>query len=302
MHRFPRLLLALIAATLPVAAFAIDYYPTPCPGGPPAGTVVAMVPAAPTDEDEITVCFYDYVYSDFAAIDLRGNQLTVTYYDNGFSWSPNPPVTLAQRVGPLAAGTYQMRVVLTASWTSGGALGYPRTVATDIPITVAKSDVDASQPSHRAVEYYNQAFDHYFITTLRVEMRDLDSGSTKGWQRTGRSFLVHTDPSASPVCRFYIPPAQGDSHFYSASPAECATVAAQHPEMILETSDLFRAALPGGNACGAGDVPVYRLWNKREDSNHRYTTDRGLRDQMVKAGYFSEGSGADRIAMCVPLR
>ena len=31
-------------------------------------------------------------------------------------------------------------------------------------------------------------------------------------------------------------------------------------------------------------MPVYRVWNRRADSNHRYTTDRAIRDQMVARG------------------
>ena len=54
-------------------------------------------------------------------------------------------------------------------------------------------------------------------------------------------------------------------------------------------------------ACAAGTVPVYRLWNQRADSNHRYTIDRAVRDQMVAAGYVAEGYGTDPVAMCAPF-
>ena len=48
-----------------------------------------------------------------------------------------------------------------------------------------------------------------------------------GWERTGMRFLAYDNPAAgtSPVCRFFFEGAPfGSSHFYSASPAECATV------------------------------------------------------------------------------
>src|SRR4030095_7057870 len=32
-------------------------------------------------------------------------------------------------------------------------------------------------------------------------------------------------------------------------------------------------------------IPVYRLWNQRTDSNHRYTTSTAIRAQMLAAGY-----------------
>ena len=85
----------------------------------------------------------------------------------------------------------------------------------------------ASSATLEAVEYYNQALDHYFVTASTDEIAKLDAGVFVGWQRTGLNFDVF-DPAtphtgASPVCRFYGSPAAGlDSHFYSASPAECA--------------------------------------------------------------------------------
>ena len=40
-------------------------------------------------------------------------------------------------------------------------------------------------------------------------------------------------------------------------------------------------------------MPVWRLWNRRVDTNHRYTTDLGIRSQMLAQGYVDEG-----IVMC----
>ena len=51
-------------------------------------------------------------------------------------------------------------------------------------------------------------------------------------------------------------------------------------------------------ACPAGTTPVYRVWNNRADSNHRYLTSRDLRDQMVYRGYIAEGYGPDAVIMC----
>ena len=47
-------------------------------------------------------------------------------------------------------------------------------------------------------------------------------------------------------------------------------------------------------------VPLYRLWTQRADSNHRYTTDAAVRDQLIEQGYVAEGYGPDPVAMCVP--
>ncbi|MCC6194112.1 MAG: hypothetical protein IT518_06540 [Burkholderiales bacterium] len=155
-----------------------------------------------------------------------------------------------------------------------------------------------------AVEYYHAGFDHYFVSSLAADIAALDSGALKGWARTGRGFKAWDAPApgASPVCRFYIPPAAGDSHFYSASPAECAEVAAKFPSFSYESPAVMYVGLPDGatGACAGGWTPVYRLWNQRADSNHRYTTDRGVRDAMLAKGYVGEGYGPDGVAMCAP--
>jgi hypothetical protein len=155
------------------------------------------------------------------------------------------------------------------------------------------------------VEYYNAALDHYFISSLQADIQALDSGAIPGWERTGLSFNAYADatPGASPVCRYYIPPAQGNSHFFSASPAECAQVMQGFPTFVLETSDAMYMILPDPDtgACPAGTVPVYRVWNDRADTNHRYLTDRALRDEMVADGGIAEGYGPDRVDMCAPL-
>ena len=147
-------------------------------------------------------------------------------------------------------------------------------------------------------------------------MPDLDAiatGRAAGWVATGRTFSIWAAPSKDvpdfnvPICRFYIPPAEGDSHFFSASPDECAAVKSRFPEFILETMAAFVVA-PVYQAYGyvvcaryprsGFTVPVYRVWNGRADSNHRYTTDRATRDEMVDKGWIAEGDGPDRIAFC----
>jgi len=104
------------------------------------------------------------------------------------------------------------------------------------------------------------------------------------------------------VCRFYLPPAYGDSHFYSASPAECAQVAAQYPAFVYETAATFYIGLPDAatGACAAGWSPVYRVWDNRPDTNHRYTTSATVRQQMVGQGWIGEGYGPSQVIMCAP--
>jgi len=154
------------------------------------------------------------------------------------------------------------------------------------------------------VEYYDAAQDHYFITAAPAEISDLDNSVHAGWQRTGQTFKAFAGlgDAASPVCRFYIPPEQGDSHFYSASPAECADVRAKFPTFVYEAPDVFYEGLPdqATGACPAGTVPVYRAWDSRVDSNHRYTVSLTIRQQMIDAGWVAEGYGPNAVIMCAP--
>jgi len=171
-----------------------------------------------------------------------------------------------------------------------------------------------------AVEYYNAAQDHYFVTASAPDIDSLDSGRFAGWQRTGESFPVGANATTrlgleytyygNPVCRFYLPPSDGDSHFFSGSADECAAVQSRFPEFELEASAAFYAAspLPSTGECGVmtgfidGDIslrPVFRLWNGRSDSNHRYTTRLDLRAAMIDRGWISEGSGPLGVVWCV---
>ncbi|HVO90113.1 MAG TPA: hypothetical protein VMV45_16350 [Casimicrobiaceae bacterium] len=164
-----------------------------------------------------------------------------------------------------------------------------------------------------SVEYYNASLDHYFISDLAPDIDALDSGRIAGWSRTGKSFRVHPSGSTgfnlNPVCRFYIPPAHGDSHFFSASPAECASVqqkSLSDPNFsgyVMETPAAFYIGLPDttSGACPPATQSVYRLWNARADSNHRYTTDSGVKAQMLAKAYVAEGYGPDAVIMCAPL-
>ena len=87
------------------------------------------------------------------------------------------------------------------------------------------------------------------------------------------------------------------------TPAECAKVLSlatpgagfdtNFSGYVEESASFFYEALPDRStgACPGGTVPVYRLWNQRLDSNHRYTADAGVRDQMLSRGYALEGYG-----------
>ena len=71
---------------------------------------------------------------------------------------------------------------------------------------------------------------------------------------------------------------------------------------MLESAAVFYISLPDQltGACPAGTVAVYRVWDNRADTNHRYTVSRTIRDQMVAAGWIAEGYGNDAVIMCSP--
>ena len=163
------------------------------------------------------------------------------------------------------------------------------------------------------IEYYDAARDHYFVSALQSEIDALDLQRFPGWNRTGQSFAAYATqesggPGAQPVCRFYIPPENGDSHFLSASVLECAALLQLkqfnplYSGYVYETPSAFFIALPDAStgACPLATIPVYRLWNNRADSNHRYTTDPATKVALVARGYIPEGYGTDAAAMCAP--
>lgn len=159
-----------------------------------------------------------------------------------------------------------------------------------------------------AVEFYNAVQDHYFITDRTDEQALLDQGVMPGWTRTGFSFWVWpatggAPPGTSPVCRFYGRPEAGiNSHFYSASPAECAAVASKFADAwILESPTFFYAYLPDTNtgACPEGATPVYRYYNQKADAGHRYLPVHDFEaNRMLARSWIPEGYGPQGVVMC----
>jgi len=170
----------------------------------------------------------------------------------------------------------------------------------------ASSAVRAAQAGVQlvdVVEYYHARLDHYFLTWRPSEIAALDAGiAIRGWARTGATFRAWATPEAgsSPVCRYYIPPALGDSHFYGRGHAECEATGREQPGLVLEDARFMHLALPSAGTCPANTVPVYRVFSNRADANHRYTTDRAERDRMVARGWLAEGDGPDLVVMCAP--
>jgi len=166
------------------------------------------------------------------------------------------------------------------------------------------ASVTAGPPVALAIEFYNASLDHYFLSHIANEIAILDAGvQIQGWTRTGQSFNVYAAAGAatSPVCRFYIPPEKGNSHFYGRGTAECTATGQNNPTFINEDPQFFHVVLPSGGTCPAATIPVYRVFSNRVDANHRYMIDRTLRDQMANDRHWLiEGDGPDFVVMCVP--
>jgi Repeat of unknown function (DUF5648) len=170
-----------------------------------------------------------------------------------------------------------------------------------------------------AIEFYNTVLNHYFMTASAAEAAAIDAGSAgAGWVHTGKTFNVFPDEAdaplnALPVCRFYGNPAPGpnglrlgpNSHFYTIDPEECDAVK-QDPGWIYEGVAFWAIkpnSLTGLCAQYGGDntrIPpgrsssqrVWRNYNGRfafNDSNHRYSTEVAVYDQMTLAGWSREG-------------
>lgn len=158
------------------------------------------------------------------------------------------------------------------------------------------------------VEYYNADLDHYFITASAAEMAALDA-SANGFQRTGYLFYAYIDlasapASARPVCRFYAGPSQQiNSHFFTASAAECQFVQQRWRGVWgLESAAAFYVQVPddAGN-CLVDTLPVYRFFDNRRDANHRYSIDLSVRRGMINRVWVPEGSGPNAVAFCSPI-
>ncbi len=163
--------------------------------------------------------------------------------------------------------------------------------------------IAGAEPTGVAVEWYNAALGHYFISSGPEEIRAVDAGGAgPGWVRTGGEFATYLRaddaPGLSPVCRFYGTPGRGpNSHFYTPNAGECELVKRDAGWTYEGVAFYIREAQ--GGQCPAGTTPVLRSYNGRaatNDSNHRYTVDATVFAKSTAFGYLPEG-----VAMCAPL-
>lgn len=191
----------------------------------------------------------------------------------------------------------------TLSIVSDG-IGSPQSIA--LSGTGAGMTGSAGSPV-TVVEFYNAAFDHYFVTPVIAEIGLLGQPPFQDWQPTGLSFAAYSAAGAPPgsvgICRFFNDHfAPKSTHFYAPHGLGCEATLAGFPDWTLEDPQLFFAQLPdaAGN-CPAQTIPLYRLYNNGQGGapNHRFTTRLDVRQAMLDKGYLPEGNGIG-VGMCVP--
>jgi fermentation-respiration switch protein FrsA (DUF1100 family) len=154
-----------------------------------------------------------------------------------------------------------------------------------------------------ALEFHNTLLDHYFLAAGADEIDGILHGAAgPGWELTGQSFKVwlqmpaDTTTFAVPVCRFYGGLNGGpNSHFFTASPDECAIVK-NNRDWYYEGIGFYIRPVDGTGQCPAGYLAVNRAYNNgfvRNDSNHRFTTSDSTIRAMAAKGWSLEGA-----AMC----
>ena len=126
---------------------------------------------------------------------------------------------------------------------------------TGVAVTVGQGS--GSSTPVEVVEFHHPALDHYFITWMPSQIAILDAGTQiRGWTHTGYSFKTYAAAEAgtSPVCRYYIPPGLGDSHFFGRGTVEC-NATGQKTEFRSQDPAFMQMYLPAQ----ASVLPARRL-------------------------------------------
>ena len=126
--------------------------------------------------------------------------------------------------------------------------------------------------------------------------------ASAGFARVGPSrpsYPARREPRRSAASIFH--QEFGDSHFFGRGESECASTAQANSSFVLESTEFMDMFLPVEGTCPRDTTNVYRVFSNRPGKdNHRYTTDKAVRDQMVDKGWLIEGDGPDAVVMCGP--
>jgi hypothetical protein len=217
---------------------------------------------------------------------------------------------------PMAAGL--LAIPHTVTWAHGmlvatSEAGYFTCNTVDCAGAAQPVPAEDARGPVTVTEFYHRDLDHYFMTASAEEAAGIDAGAAgPGWERTGQAFTAWSvlgNPAAGMnLCRFYGSVEPGpNSHFFTLSTGECSqlldlqqSTPATEPRWNFE-GYAFAAVPPAIDElapCPEATVPVFRAYNggfeRGEDSNHRYVTDRALLGPLVARGWVEEG-----VAFCV---
>jgi hypothetical protein len=318
--RFAAIAAAIIA--LPPAAATADSPTVNCFNSGLQG----IAPAAPSSLETINMLVawqpicghfscvrYPTHWAGIASVD--GSVVRLDFYAGlapvgvpGAVWTEMPPAfqstaIIAARIALLPPGTYTLVAQVHAVDDAGGApISCPSAMFT-FRVSGPRAQVPAKAT---VVEYYHTPMDHYFATADAMEIAALDAGVFAGWSRTGRTWSVwapgRSGGQGVPVCRFYTTPQAGfSSHFITASLGECDLVPVLFPSVWrLESANVWEAPFPMlvTSQCPLGSGQIWRFWNGRSDTNHRYVTTYADRVEMLARGWKPEGWGSGSVAMC----
>jgi hypothetical protein len=291
---------------------------------PPAGTTFAAWNASGPLAKGTQVAAIHHPSGDLKKV-TQGNVFGYMSYPDGSSYIETQWTSGATESGSSGAGLFVLNPTIGAFELRGALVGGNSSCsfqqgidefspfAVTFPLIQQYLAPNASNPTKigPVVEFFNAAKNDYMITADPSEISALDGGTPQGWVRTGLRFLAYTDPSVAPagtqpVCRFYVPPGLGDTHFLSASPQECAdTLARYGSTWIYEGAAAFHVALPdaASGVCPAHTYAVYRFVSNTNPLRRRYTKEVVLRDSIIEGGGWTQegfGRAPEQVVMCAP--
>lgn len=154
-------------------------------------------------------------------------------------------------------------------------------------------------------EFYNAAFDYYFLTGRATDKALLDAAP--GWSRTGSEVRAYAAPNieTTPLERhFFARVARGGSrgsHFFTSDANERVILAGINPgnqpldaKPLLEGVEAHVVSKTAAGTCAGGTVPVYRAFKGppryADDGNHRFSVSLAQHQDMVnRLGWADEG-------------
>ena len=154
-------------------------------------------------------------------------------------------------------------------------------------------------------EYYNAAFDYYFMTARAGDKAVLDTAP--GWTRTGSEVKLYAAPNTDTVPlerHFFAKVARAGnrgSHFFTALPDERTVLTSVNPtnqaldaKPFLEGVEGHVVPRSGATSCPVGTIPVYRAFKGPpryvDDGNHRFSVSLAQHQDMVnRLGWTDEG-------------